>query len=95
MNIFESIKSLLSQNKEDQPTPSGYCPNCWGKQEYGGQFYEAVKNENIDINNVNEKKGWIQTYADQHLGAIQLQAQDDKMVCQKCKVSYSAADSND
>jgi len=47
-----------------------------------------MKNDKIDINVINEKKGWIQDYADKHLAAIQLHTTDEGVVCHKCKLTY-------
>jgi hypothetical protein len=32
-----------------------------------------VEKEKIDLNNINERKGWIQAYATEHLEGIKLQ----------------------
>lgn len=95
MNVFEKIKSLLGRGEVIreaqalQDVPADFCPNCWGRQEYGGKFYEAVKNEGVDINNVNQKKGWIEAYVTEHLNKIRLYKKDDGTVaCKSCKVGY-------
>ena len=91
MNLLKSLINHL-RNKEDvqkgEP-PAGYCPNCWGKQEYGGNFYEVAKNQDADINSNNPQLGWIQEYANKHLSGIALQAHGDKVVCQNCKLNYA------
>jgi len=81
------IKSILNLFKREKKVeaPEGICPNCWGKQEYSGKFYEAIKNEGIDVNSASKKKGWIQDYTDKHLTGIKL---DSEAVCPGCKVSY-------
>jgi len=88
MTLLEVVTKALRKNQAQIDVPDGYCPNCWGKQEYGGQFFEAIKNENVDINAVNEKKGWILDYAEKHLFSIRLQPKDDMLVCQVCKLTY-------
>ncbi len=88
MDVFESIKRLIVSNEPRSKAPGGFCPNCWGNQEYGGKFYEAIKNENVNIDTLSSKKGWIQEYADKHLGTIELKHEDDMLVCQKCKIAY-------
>ena len=91
MNVIKSLTNLLQKRKAFTPdnTPDGFCPNCWGREEYGGKFYEAIKNENVDIKTLSSNKGWIQRYADKNLGTIQLKYEDNnKAVCQKCKISY-------
>ena len=64
------------------------CPNCWGRNEYGGAFYDAVKNENMNVNDLESHVGWVQDYADKHLSDIALHADDAEHVCNKCKVKY-------
>ena len=90
MELINSLLNLINKkekiSKED--VPEGFCPNCWGRQEYGGQFYEAVKNYGVDINNTDPKVGWIQEYADKHLLGIQLKKKDDMLVCQNCNLTY-------
>ncbi len=91
MKVFESIVNFLNKEEKSRDTPEGFCPNCWGRQEYEGQFFEAMENQNVDINNISEKKGWIQDYADKNLSGIQLKQQDDQLVCSKCKLNYRPA----
>jgi len=88
MSVFQSIVSFLTKKEATPQAPEGFCPNCWGRQEYEGQFFEAMKNEGIDVNNVSEKVGWIQDYTDKHLAGIQLHGEGDGLVCSKCKVTY-------
>lgn len=86
MTIFESLKAYFT--KDEKHTPENYCPNCWGKQEYGGEFYDAVKNEGIDVNNMDQHKGWIQEYAEKNLVGIKLKKNPEGYVCPNCKLSY-------
>lgn len=85
-NLLKFISVRNASVKEDPP--EGYCPNCWGRQEYGGDFYEAIKNQQVDINTKNPKVGWIQEYADKYLSDIALIEEKDEVICQKCKVKY-------
>lgn len=90
MKILDALLSFLKKNPTSNQggNPEGFCPNCWGKQEYGGQFYEAVKNHKTDVNSKNPNVGWVQDYADKHLSDIQLQKDTEGYICQKCKVTY-------
>ena len=83
MNLIENIRKALEHNSTIG-TPERYCPNCWGRQEYGGHLFETIHKEKIDLSNLNEKKGWIQEYAAKHLSPIKLQKSGDNYVCQKC-----------
>ena len=71
MSVFNSMLKFFETKKTQEENSENLCPNCWGKQEYDGHFYEAIKNENVDINNYNKKKGWIQDYAEKHLYKMQ------------------------
>ncbi|MFY0654793.1 MAG: hypothetical protein JXQ96_22365 [Cyclobacteriaceae bacterium] len=88
MKIFDFVKALIASGSTKQISPEGYCPNCWGRQEYGGQFFESIKTEGINTNNIEEKKGWIQAYAEKHLTGIQLNVNDAQLVCNNCHVNY-------
>jgi hypothetical protein len=81
--MLEYLKKYLSGDSEKVTVPEGYCPNCWGNQEYGGKFIAAVHNEKIDLNNIEQKRGWIEAYATKNLHGIQLK----KTTCPVCKLS--------
>lgn len=87
MTLIDTLKNWLTTSKNE--TPEGYCPNCWGFQEYSGNFYEAVINQGITINNVDENRGWIQNYADKYLNGIKSSHHEDETtVCSQCKIKY-------
>ena len=99
MNILKSLLDHLKRKTSDpDDVPEGLCANCWGRYEYGGQFYEAVKNHNVDINrphgldvgqaDENPNVGWIQDYANKHLSEIALKPAGKGLVCSKCKIVY-------
>lgn len=92
MNVFESIKKFLEKRRdnEDVVAPEGFCPNCWGRQEYEDMFFEAMKVESVNTNNLSEKKGWIQAYVEKNLSGIVLKEQDAAVVCNVCSVNYAA-----
>jgi protein-arginine kinase activator protein McsA len=96
MNLVTSLLNYLKKKDtpEEQKAPEGLCPNCWGREEYGGHFYAMVKNENLDVNSKDAKVGWVQAYANKHLTDIALKKQNhtDDLVCEKCKVSYKHDD---
>lgn len=49
MDLIENIKKYFA-NKADinntEKAPEGICPNCWGKQEWDGEYYKIMKGEN-------------------------------------------------
>lgn len=92
MNLIDNILMFFKRKNETKlkEAPLGFCPNCWGRQDYGGQFFEAIKIEGIDINSKNPNRGWIQDYVDKNLSEIQLNHDDGMLVCHKCKIAYRA-----
>ena len=83
--MFYQIKKYLQSNQTTNP--EAVCPNCWGRQEYQGQFKEAIKKEEITLNNIDQKKGWIEAYAAKNLHGIKLQKKGNKIVCPSCNLT--------
>lgn len=94
MSKLENIMTFLSPigSQGNPRAPLGFCLNCWGRQEYSGNFYEAVKTEADDTLNLEKRKGWIQAYVENNLSGIQLQRTDASLVCNNCKVNYALQD---
>lgn len=90
MSPIDSIIQFIKGGAKKEATPEGICPNCWGRQEYNGQFYLAIQHEQIDLNNVDEKRGWIQGFVSQNIEGIALHKHPETqdMVCSKCKIHY-------
>ena len=90
MTIVDSIIKLLSKKADPKTAPDGICPNCWGRQEYGGHFYEAIKKQTFNIEKMEDNaRGWIEDYVDKNLSDIKVHPQGDGVVCDKCRISYS------
>ena len=90
MSLSDNLLSFLKKkkSKELEETPNGFCPGCWGRQEYGGKFYDAVYNHNKLNKSDSPQKGWIQDYADKNLYGIQLNYENDLYECPSCKLTY-------
>ena len=87
--IAKSLIAFLKSNSDNTTEPpEGLCPNCWGREEYGGKFFERVKNHGFDINSSNPEVGWINDYVEKHLAPIVLFKEDDKHYCSRCKLSF-------
>lgn len=54
------IKSWSEQH--DPVSEELNCPNCWGRQEYDGQYCDARIQKKIDLKNAEVKLGWILAY---------------------------------
>ncbi|MFK7808254.1 MAG: hypothetical protein AB8F74_10680 [Saprospiraceae bacterium] len=96
MNLAKAILNYLTKKETPQasPAPEGLCPNCWGRQEYEGHFYEAIKQENLDVTSKESNVGWINAYANKYLTGIALVSSDngEELICPKCKTSYQHKD---
>jgi hypothetical protein len=91
MNILKTFTELLKPNNTNQTnTPEGFCPPCWGRQEYGGEFYDAVFKENINLNNISSKEGWINAYVKQNFEGIRLTETNGAKECPSCALAYKA-----
>ncbi len=88
MAIFDVVVRFLTNKGAKMEVLSTHCPNCWGRQEYEGRFLQTLSEEKIDLNNVKEKKGWIQAYAARHFEGIKLRKTKDYFECPACKLTY-------
>ena len=87
--IAQNLLNFLKRNSaSSSETPEGLCPNCWGREEYGGKFFERVKNHGLDVNSSNPEVGWITDYVEKHLSPISLQEENDEYYCTTCKFTY-------
>ena len=82
-NIKSYFKAKLSGN-ETGAAPDGVCPNCWGKQEWDGEFYKKIKANNITPES-NTYSSFVYEVA-QKLDKITLK--EDTYTCTTCKLSF-------
>jgi len=50
MSLADSIKRFFKAKENKEPVvkaPEGICPNCWGRQEWEGNYYKLLKARNI------------------------------------------------
>lgn len=96
MDLVKSILDFLKKKDTDDAiaAPEAVCPNCWGREEYGGHFYERVVQENLNSNSRESNVGWINAYANKHLLGIVLKRKGtgEDLICEKCKTSYTHSD---
>jgi len=88
MSLIQNLKSYFKkkENKEETgPAPEGVCPNCWGKQEWEGEYYKFMKGQN---GNPSEEtyNNFVQDVA-RKLDKITLK--ENTYTCETCKVKYS------
>lgn len=83
--MFNQLKKYLQSDQTKHSET--ICPNCWGRQEYQGAFKEAIAKEEVTLNNIDQKKGWVDAYATKYLHGIKLEKKGNKVVCPTCNLS--------
>ena len=83
------IKQLISFFKKtteesNGKAPEGYCPNCWGSQEYDNQIREMYKDHQIDVNNHEANYAFIQDFVVTHLDGVRLKKGNTSFECPTC-----------
>lgn len=85
MNLFDKVKSYFKKKVDNNvKAPEGVCPNCWGKQDWDGEYYKFVKGENGNPSEATYNS-FIKDVTRQ-LGKITIDK--NNYVCETCKTSY-------
>lgn len=90
MSIIENVKAYFSKklNKEETGlAPEGVCPNCWGKQEWDGEYYKFIKGENGNPS-TETYDNFIKDVT-RKLDKITLK--NNAYVCETCQVNHNKA----
>ena len=78
MDLIQNIVNYFRENKdieksEDQDiSPEGTCPVCWGYQQYDGKIREVLKDRQIDINNHKDSYMLIQDFMKHNIDGVRL-----------------------
>ncbi len=79
-----TIKNYFAKKWKGESTPAipkGVCPNCWGRQEWEGQFFELQKDPHLTSEG-KRYESFISKVVEKHVGA--LHKHGDKYVCAGC-----------
>jgi len=74
MDIIDNIVHYF-KNKNDQnedPSPKGTCPVCWGHQQYDRKIRTLLKDRQIDINNHKDSYMIIQDFMKHNIDGVKL-----------------------
>ena len=71
-------------------TPEGYCPNCWGKQEYDNIVREMYEDKQIDVNNHSSNYAFIQDFVINKIDGIQLKKGNNSFECPTCRLKQTS-----
>ena len=72
----------------ENESPDGYCPNCWGEQEYAKNIRQLYKDKQVDINNHESNYAFIQEFVVSHIEGIHLKRDDNGFQCPSCKRNF-------
>jgi protein-arginine kinase activator protein McsA len=87
MSLIQNLKSYFNKKYNHEVTgksPEGVCPNCWGKQEWEGNFYKKIKANNITPEH-NTYDNFIHEVAEK-LDKITLK--EDTYTCETCNMKF-------
>ncbi|MBT8303490.1 MAG: hypothetical protein KJP09_03390 [Bacteroidia bacterium] len=88
--MIEKLIAFFKKTKAEttDQAPEGYCPNCWGSQEYDNQIREMYVDKQIDVNNHEANYAFIQDFVVTHLDGIHLKKGNNSLECPTCRVKY-------
>jgi hypothetical protein len=84
--MIDKLTEFFSRSEEEtkDSTPEGYCPNCWGTQEYDNTIRELYKDKQIDVNNHEAQHAFIQHFVVERIKGIQLKKGNTGLECPTC-----------
>jgi len=88
--MIERLISFFKKSKEETKgkSPGGFCPNCWGSQEYDNQIRELYRDKQVDVNNQEANYAFIQDFVVTHIKGIHLKKGKNSLECPTCRVKY-------
>ncbi len=87
MSLIENLKKYFSQKDKSQDTPlapEGVCPNCWGKQEWDGEYYKFMKGQKGDPS----KETYTSFVQDVARKLDKITIHKDTYTCETCSITY-------
>jgi hypothetical protein len=88
MSIIDNIKTSFNKNKNHETTeqaPEGICPNCWGNQNWDGDFYEVMKGNKNDKRD-DTYNNFINKIVETNISGITIHK--DTYTCKTCQIKY-------
>lgn len=88
LSIIENVKNYFKNKENNKPVekaPKGVCPNCWGSQEWDGQFYKLMRAK--DVNPLHDNyNNFIKEIVTKHITGIIID--QDTYTCVTCQIKY-------
>ena len=89
MSLITNIKKYFNAKSNGDTTlksPEGICPNCWGKQQWEGEFYEFIKGSKNDIKD-DTYNNFINKIVESNIDGIKIK--EDTYTCATCNMKYN------
>ncbi|MCB0460651.1 MAG: hypothetical protein R2821_05275 [Flavobacteriaceae bacterium] len=87
MGLVENLKAYFKKKENNETTgkaPEGVCPNCWGHQNWEGEYYSFMKGQK---GNPSEET-YNNFIADVARKLDKITINPNTYTCETCKVSY-------
>ncbi|MFK7811718.1 MAG: hypothetical protein AB8B59_04435 [Maribacter sp.] len=87
MSLLQNLTDYFKKKQDHQETgstPEGVCPNCWGKQEWEGEYYKFMKGQNGNPSD-DTYNNFVKDVA-RKLDKITIKT--DTYTCETCQVKY-------
>ena len=88
MNLIQNIKDYFNSKANgniSEKAPVGICPNCWGKQEWEGEFYKQNRGNKL-VGNNQTYNNFINKIVESNISGIIINK--DTYQCETCNVGY-------
>lgn len=84
--MIEDLITFFKKPKEETAgkAPRGFCPNCWGEQEYDQMIRKMYEDKQIDVNNHKANHAFIRDFVVTHVEGIHLVKIDNGWQCPTC-----------
>ena len=87
MNLKDNLKKFFDakvNNEKTKAAPEGVCPNCWGRQEWEGEYYKLIKAKD----RIPESKIYNNFIDDVVSKLDKITLKEDTYECTTCHVKY-------
>ena len=90
--MIDKLVSFFNKSKKEteNQVPEGFCPNCWGSQEYDNVVREMYEDKQVDVNNKQANYAFIQNFIVTQVNGIHLKKGNNSFDCPTCKVKFPA-----
>ena len=91
MNWLNFFKKAKTNNLEEADLIDAHaCPNCWGKQEWDGEFVALVNDRQraANLKDPTAQKAFVEQFIEERITGIRLKSDGDRFVCPTCKMGY-------